>query len=57
MDFKVDENDFMNGLSINPGATKMYQDLEKIFWWKRMKKDVANFVYFCLTCQKSKIEH
>jgi hypothetical protein len=22
-----------------------------------MKKDVAKFVYACLTCQKSKIEH
>jgi hypothetical protein len=44
-------------LSIHPGANKMYQDLKKIFWWPGMKKDVAEFVYACLTCQKSKIEH
>ncbi|XP_073223448.1 uncharacterized protein [Cicer arietinum] len=35
----------------------MYKDLKKIFWWPKMKKDVAEFVYACLTCQKSKIEH
>lgn len=35
----------------------MNQDLKKMFWCPGMKKDVANFVYSCLTCQKSKIEH
>ncbi|XP_050920509.1 uncharacterized protein LOC127138155 [Lathyrus oleraceus] len=46
-----------SGLSIHPSATKMYQDLKKLFWWPGMKKDVADFVYACLICQKSKIEH
>ena len=41
-----------SGLSIHPGATKMYQDLKKFFWWPSMKKEVAKFVYACLTCQK-----
>ncbi|XP_073224713.1 uncharacterized protein [Cicer arietinum] len=31
-------------LSIHPRATKMYKDLKKIFWWPKMKKDVAEFV-------------
>ena len=44
-------------LSIHPGATKMYHDLRKLFWWPGMKRDVAEFMYSCLTCQKSKIEH
>ncbi|KAK2457774.1 hypothetical protein QL285_005010 [Trifolium repens] len=44
-------------LSIHPGATKMYQDLRHDFWWPGMKKDVAEFVASCLTCQKAKIEH
>nr|KYP50860.1 Retrotransposable element Tf2 [Cajanus cajan] len=44
-------------LSFHPGATKMYQDLRKIFWWPRMKKDIAEFVSACLVCQKAKIEH
>ncbi|KAK2388470.1 hypothetical protein QL285_062153 [Trifolium repens] len=44
-------------LSIHPGATKMYQDLRHDFWWPGMKKDVAEYVASCLTCQKAKIEH
>lgn len=44
-------------LSIHPGATKKYHDLKKMFWWSSMKKDVVEFIYSCLNCQKSKIEH
>ncbi|KAI5405994.1 hypothetical protein KIW84_052663 [Lathyrus oleraceus] len=51
------EEGHRSGLSIHPGATKMYQDLKKLFWWPGMKKEVAEFVYACLICQKSKIEH
>src|SRR3954463_751465 len=51
------EEGHRSGLSIHPGATKMYHDLKKLFWWPGMKKDIAEFVYSCLTCQKSKIEH
>jgi len=46
-----------SSLSIHPVATKMYQDLKRLFWWPGMKKDIAEFVYACLVCQKSKIEH
>lgn len=51
------EESHKSSLSIHPGATKMYQDFMKIFWWPGMKKDVAEFVYACLTYQKLKIEH
>ena len=43
--------------SVHPGATKMYQDLKRYYWWKRMKKDIAEFVSKCLTCQQVKAEH
>jgi len=46
-----------SSLSIHPGATNMYQDLKRFFWWPGMKKDIAKFVYACLVCHKSKIEH
>ncbi|GAU45188.1 hypothetical protein TSUD_178810 [Trifolium subterraneum] len=46
-----------SGLSIHPGLVKMYQDLKKLFWWPRMHKEIAEYVYACLVCQKSKIEH
>lgn len=51
------EESHKNSLSIHPRATKMYHDLKKFFWWSGMKRDVARFVYACLTCQKSKVEH
>nr|KYP46226.1 Transposon Ty3-I Gag-Pol polyprotein [Cajanus cajan] len=43
-------------LSIHPGTTKMYQDLKRIFWWPKMKKEVTQYVATCLICQKAKIE-
>ncbi|MCI32512.1 hypothetical protein A2U01_0053726, partial [Trifolium medium] len=46
-----------SNLSIHPGVTKMYQDLKNMFWWPGMKKEIAEFVYAWLTCQKSKVEH
>lgn len=54
---RILEEGHRSGLSIHPGATKMYQDLRKLFWWPSMKKEIAEFVYSCLVCQKSKIEH
>ncbi|RDY08947.1 hypothetical protein CR513_06767, partial [Mucuna pruriens] len=43
-------------LSVHIAATKMYQDLKRMFWWPSMKKDVIEFEYVCLVCQKDKIE-
>jgi len=45
------EESHRSSLSIHPGATK------KLFWWSGLKRDVAQFVYACLTYQKSKVEH
>ena len=43
--------------SIHPGATKMYLDLRKEYWWPCMKRDVSWFVERCLTCRRVKAEH
>ena len=43
--------------AMHPGSTKMYQDLKDHYWWKGMKKDVAEYVSKCLTCQQVKAEH
>lgn len=45
------------GLSIHHSATKMYQDLNKLFWWPKIKKEIVEFVCACLTFQKLKIKH
>ena len=44
-------------LSAHPGSTKMYRDLKTLYWWPGMKRDIAEFVARCLTCQKVKTEH
>ncbi|WVZ74548.1 LOW QUALITY PROTEIN: hypothetical protein U9M48_022716, partial [Paspalum notatum var. saurae] len=43
--------------SIHPGSTKMYHDLKTRFWWYGMKRDVAEYVALCDTCQRVKAEH
>ncbi|GKD60515.1 putative reverse transcriptase domain-containing protein [Tanacetum coccineum] len=43
--------------SVYPGADKMYYDLRGLYWWPRMKKDIAMYVSKCLTCAKVKAEH
>jgi transposase InsO family protein len=43
--------------SVHPGSNKMYQDLRRTFWWRRMKTDVALFVARCQVCQQVRIEH
>ena len=41
---------------IHLGATKMYKNLRRHFWWHKMKKYVATFVSQYLTCQYVKTE-
>ena len=43
--------------SIHPGSTKMYLDLKEKYWWYGLKKDVAEYVAICDTCQRVKAEH
>jgi len=46
-----------SAFSSHPGSTKMYQDVKAHYWWPRMKKDIAEYVARCLTCQQVKAEH
>ena len=48
------EEGHRSGLSIHPGATKMYHDLKKLFWWPGIKKEIAEFVYACLVVRSRK---
>ncbi|KAL2236238.1 UNVERIFIED_CONTAM: Transposon Ty3-I Gag-Pol polyprotein, partial [Sesamum indicum] len=43
--------------AMHPSSTKMYRDLRPYYWWPIMKKNVAEFVAKCLTCQQVKAEH
>ena len=46
-----------SNLTVHPGSTKMYQNLRRLFWWRGMKNEIAEYVSKCLTCQLVKIEH
>jgi len=43
--------------SIHTGSTKMYLDLKEKYWWYGLKRDVAEYVALCDTCQRVKAEH
>ncbi|XP_074373866.1 uncharacterized protein LOC141714233 [Apium graveolens] len=38
-------------------STKMYRDLKKNYWWLDMKREIAEWVSKCYTCQRVKAEH
>ncbi|XP_071928109.1 uncharacterized protein [Coffea arabica] len=38
--------------TIHPGSNKMYQDLRQLYWWDKMKRDIAQYVQTCLVCQQ-----
>ncbi|TYK18897.1 pol protein [Cucumis melo var. makuwa] len=40
--------------SMHPGSKKMYQDLKRVYWWRNIKREVAEFVSKCLVCQQVK---
>ena len=43
--------------TVHPGSTKMYRELKRNFWWPGMKREVADYVARCVTCQLVKAEH
>ena len=43
--------------TIHPGSNKMYQDLRRLYWWDKMKREIAQYVQTCLVCQQVKAEH
>jgi hypothetical protein len=42
---------------IHPSSEKMYQDLKKRFWWYGMKREIAEYLAVCYSCQRIKAEH
>src|SRR4030065_345442 len=50
-------NEFLSSIREAQKVDVKLVDLMKLFWWSGLKRDVAQFVYSCLTCQKSKVEH
>ncbi|XP_070017305.1 uncharacterized protein [Nicotiana sylvestris] len=51
------DEDHSSWYSIHPGSMKMYQDLRQHYWWRRMKKNILEYVAQCLNCQQVKYEY
>ncbi|KAH0661672.1 hypothetical protein KY284_026603 [Solanum tuberosum] len=43
--------------SVHLGSTKMYHDLKEMYWWRDMKKNIAEFVGQSPNCLQVKVEH
>ena len=48
---EIMEEAHFSAYSIHPCSTKMYHDLKDTYWWNGMKRDIAEFIFKCLTCQ------
>ena len=47
---EIMEEAHSSAYAMHPGSTKMYHTLKEHYWWKGMKRDIAEFVSRCLTC-------
>nr|XP_016487466.1 PREDICTED: uncharacterized protein LOC107807570 [Nicotiana tabacum] len=43
--------------SIHMGSTKMYPDLRQLYWWNGMKRNIAEYVTQCPSCQQVRVEN
>ncbi|GJR10534.1 putative reverse transcriptase domain-containing protein [Tanacetum coccineum] len=43
--------------SIYPDSDKVYHDLKELYWWSKMKVDIATYVNKCLTYSKVKAKY
>jgi hypothetical protein len=48
---KILHEAYESAYSIQPGGNKMYHDLKAAYWWYGMKRNVAEYVDLCDTCQ------
>jgi hypothetical protein len=54
---KILDEAHLSKFSMHPGSTKMYHDLKPLYWWTRMKREIAQYVSKCDTCQRIKASH
>jgi hypothetical protein len=54
---KILDEAHISKFSMHPGSNKMYHDLRSLYWWTRMKREIAKYVSKCDTCQRIKASH
>ncbi|XP_040964532.1 uncharacterized protein [Gossypium hirsutum] len=42
---------------MHPGGNKMHRNLGELYWWPSLKREVMDFVAYCLICQQIKAEN
>ena len=47
---EIMEEAHSSSYAMHPRSTKMYHILKEHYWWKGMKRAIAEFVSRCLTC-------
>jgi hypothetical protein len=54
---KILDEAHLSKFSMHPGSNKMYHDLRSLYWWTRMKREIAKYISKCDTCQRVKASH
>jgi hypothetical protein len=54
---KILDEAHLSKFSMHLGSTKMYHDLKPLYWWTKMKREIARYVSECDTCQRIKASH
>jgi hypothetical protein len=54
---KILDEAHLSKFSMHPDSNKMYHDLRSLYWWTRMKREIAKYVSECDTCQRIKASH
>jgi hypothetical protein len=47
---KILDEAHLSKFSMHPGSNKMYHDLRSLYWWTRMKREIAKYIFECDTC-------
>jgi hypothetical protein len=54
---KILDEAHLSKFSMHPGSNKMYHYLRSLYWWTRMKREIAKYISECDTCQRVKASH
>jgi hypothetical protein len=54
---KILDEAHLSKFSMHPNSNKMYHDLRSLYWWTRMKREIARYISECDTCQRIKASH
>jgi hypothetical protein len=54
---KILDESHLSKFSMHPESNKMYHDLRSLYWWTRMKREIAKYIFECDTCQRIKASH